>query len=166
MTAVAVLNIVFGGLGVLNGLFFVAGALTFMRELARQGVFEIPVERVAFALLALATGIVGLIAGIGILKLRPWARALSFAYAGLLILLCGLSFAFVPIIASIGTYDPGEVDADGLARLIVFGAIFLAIPLIYAPVLCIALSRSAWKATFTPAPPPLPKGEVGTAGAG
>ena len=151
MTAVAVLNIVFGSIGILNGLFLIAGAFFLMHELSRLDVFQIPVARLAFALLALATGIVGLIAGIGILKLRSWARTLSLVYAGLLIALCVLSFFTVPIIASIGTYDLRAIDGSGLARLIVFAAIYLAIPVIYAPVLCIVCSTPTWKLAFAKA---------------
>ena len=45
MTAIAVLNIVFGGLGILSGLFQLIGALALLYELLRLGVFEIPVVR-------------------------------------------------------------------------------------------------------------------------
>ncbi len=88
MTAIAVGNIFLGGLGILNGLFLVLGFLAFMYELLRLGVFEFPIARLAFPLLVLATGIVGLIAGIGIFMLRPWARVLSLVYGGLLIVSC------------------------------------------------------------------------------
>ena len=48
MTAIAVLNVIFGGLGILNGLFQVLGALALMYELLRLGVFEIPLEGVMY----------------------------------------------------------------------------------------------------------------------
>jgi hypothetical protein len=148
MTAIAVLNIIFGGLGILNGLFNVLGALALMRELLRLGVFQIPVARSAFSLLTLATGIVGLIAGIGMFALRPWARALSLVYAGLLILSCVFSFFAVPILASIGTYDIGSIDAYGLARLIIFSVIYVVMPVPYSLVLCVVFHKPAWKAAF------------------
>jgi hypothetical protein len=64
MTAIAVLNLIVGGLETLHGLFQVLGSLVLMSELLRLGIFEIPIARVTFSLLILATGIVGLIAGV------------------------------------------------------------------------------------------------------
>jgi hypothetical protein len=148
MTAIAVLNIIFGGIGILNGLFNVLGALALMYELLRLGVFEIPVARSAFSLLTLATGIVALIAGIGMFALRPWARALSLVYAVLLILSCVFSFFAIPILASIGSYDIGSIDAYGLARLILFSVIYVVVPVPYALLLCVVFNKPAWKAAF------------------
>ena len=148
MTAIAVVNIFFGGLGILNGLFLVLGFLAFMYELLRLGVFAFPIARLAFPLLVLATGIVGLIAGIGIFMLRPWARVLSLVYGGLLIVSCIGSFVAVPIIATIGTYDVGSIDAYGLVRLIIFSAIYVVIPVPYSLILWVIFYKSAWKTTF------------------
>ena len=151
MTAIAVVNIFFGGLGILNGLYLVLGFLALIYELLRLGVFEYPIARLPFPLLILATGIVGLVAGIGILVLRPWARALSLVYGGLLILSCVGSFVAVPIIATIGTYDVGSIDAYGLARLIIFSAIYVVIPVPYSLLLCVVFYKPAWKTTFAKA---------------
>lgn len=148
MTAIAVLNIIFGGVGILNGLYLVLGAFALMLELLRLDVFAIPAARLAFALLILATGIVGLIAGIGIFALRPWARALSLVYGSLLIFSSALSFFAVPIIASIGTYDIGSLSADGLTRLIIFGVIYVVFPAPYAFLLYVVFYKPAWKTTF------------------
>ena len=153
MTAIAVLTIIFGGLGILSGLFHVLGSLVLMYELLRLGVFEIPIAStysLAFSLLVLATGIVGLIAGIGMFALRPWARELSLVYGGLLILSSVFSFFTLPIMASIGTYDYdiGSIGASGLARLIIFGAIYLVLPALYPLLLCVVFFSPAWKITF------------------
>ena len=148
MTAIAVLSIIFGGVGILSGLFQLVGAFAMLHELWRLGVYEIPAPRFAFAFVLLATGVIGLVAGIGIFKLRPWARALSFVYAALLIASAALSYKMVPIIATIGTYDIGSVSADGLVRLIIFSLIYVVIPVPYALLLCLVLSKPAWKAAF------------------
>ena len=148
MTAIAVLNIILGGIGILNGLFLLLGALYLISELLRLGAFSIPIARLAFALLILATGVVGLIAGIGILRLRPWARALSLMYGGLLILSSVCSYLAVPIIATIGTYDIGSISAEGLVRLIIFSAIYVVLPVPYSLVLCIVFHKPAWKTIF------------------
>lgn len=156
MTAVAVLNIVFGGLVILMGLFLALGVLALLYEQSRLGVFEVPAARSALSILVLSTGIVGLVAGIGILALRPWARALSFAYAVLLLISCVLSSFLVPIISSLVTDDLRAVDGFNLARLAIFSTIDVALPVLYAPILFIVFSRPAWKATFAERVAPLP----------
>jgi hypothetical protein len=143
MPAIAVLNIIVGGLEILAGLFQLLGAIVLMLELSRQGVFHIPLVRLAFALLVLATGIVGLIAGIGLFSRRSWARPLSFVFAGLLILSAGFSCFLIPIIASIGTYDIGSLTTSALARLTLFAAIYVVVPVLYSLFLCATLRRSA-----------------------
>ena len=148
MTAIAVINIVSGVLGILIGLFHVLGTLVLMYELLRLGAFGIPIIRLALSLLALATGIVGLIAGIGMLALRPWVRALSLVYGGLLILSTVFSFFAVPIIATIGTYNVASLSAYNLARLIIFTAIYVVFPVLYSLTLCVVFHRPAWKAAF------------------
>lgn len=148
MTAIAVLNVIFGGLGILNGLFQVLGALALMYELLRLGVFEIPLARVTFSLLVLATGVVGLIAGIGMFAMRPWARALSLVFGGLLIFSCAFSFFTVPIIATIGAYDVSSISGYNLARLIIFSVIYVVLPVLYSIILCIVFYKPAWRLTF------------------
>jgi hypothetical protein len=148
MTAIAVLNIILGAIVILGGLFQLLGAIVFMYELLRLGAFEIPVGRLTFSLLLLATGIVGVIAGAGILRLRPWARPLSLVYAGLLILSAALSCFLIPILAAIGTYDFGAIDASGWVRLIIFAATYVVLPVPYALVLCLVVSKPAWKTAF------------------
>jgi len=148
MIVVAVLNMIFGCIGILNGLLLVAVVVTLMSRLAELGVPQIQVVRAGFAITALATGVLGVIAGIGVALLRPWGRTLSLIYGGLLIVIGVLSRFLVPLIASIGSYDVRTIDTTGLTRLIVFGAIYLALPVIHAPALFIAFSRPAWKAAF------------------
>jgi hypothetical protein len=148
MTAIAALNIIVGTLQILAGLFQLLGALVLMRELSRQGVFDIPLARVTFSLLILAAGVVGIIAGLGLFSLRPWARALSFVFAALLILSSVFSYFSVPILASIGTYDIGSISGSGLVRLVIFGAIYVVVPVVYSLVLCATLFSPAWKSTF------------------
>ena len=148
MTTIAVLNIVVGVIVILSGLFQLLGALALFWELLRMGIFDLPAIRLMFSFLLLATGIVGLIAGISMLSLRPSARELSLVIAGLLIFSAVLSFFIVPIIASIGTYDLGSISAGGLARLIIFCVIYVVLPVSYALLLLVAFGKSSWKSTF------------------
>ncbi len=95
MTVIAVLNIVVGGIEILAGLFPLRGALEWGVDM-----FIVPAALVAFALLIFATGAVGIIGGIGMLRLRSWARRSSLVFGGLLILVSGglltLISAFTP----------------------------------------------------------------------
>ena len=148
MTAIAVLNIILGGLGILNGLFQVLGFLVLMNNFLRLGVFEIPFGRLTFSLLVLATGIVGVIAGIGMWAPRPWARTFSLVFGGLLIVSAVFSFYSVPIIATIGTYDIRSIDTYGLERLIIFSLIYVILPVLYSILLCLVFCSPAWRAAF------------------
>jgi hypothetical protein len=144
MTAIAVLNIIIGAIVILAGLFQLLFALTLTYELLRLGAFELPAMRFMFAFLILATGIVGLIAGIGMLSLRPSARGLSLVFAGLLIVSAALSYFLIPIIASIGTYDLASISAEGLVRLIIFCVVYVVLPVSYALILFVVLNTRAW----------------------
>ncbi len=148
MTAIAVLNIALGVLEILNGLFQLIGSLVLIRELVRLGVFERPPARLLFSFLLVATGIVGLIAGIAMLALRPSARALSLVFGGLLILSAVCSYFTVPIITTIGTYDIGSLSTESFVRLVLFGVIHVVLPVSYSIFLFVVFSRSDWKATF------------------
>jgi hypothetical protein len=148
MTVIAVLNIIVGGLAILSGLFQGLGALMLMFELLRVGAFDIPVAHATFSLLLLATGIIGITAGIKMFALRASARPLSLAFAGLSILSAAFSFLTVPIIASIGTYDIGSLSSYNLARLTIFSVIYVVLPVSYAVVLCAVFYQPAWKAAF------------------
>ena len=148
MTAIAVLNIIFGGFEILKGLFHALGAIVLMLELWRVGAFDIPAGPVAFSLQLLATGIVGLVAGIGLFRLRSWARELSLVFAGLLILSCALSFLTLPILASIGSYDVGSLTSSDLARLTLFVVFHAVFPMSYALLLCVVFHKPAWKTAF------------------
>jgi hypothetical protein len=148
MTAIAVLNIIVGVIVILAGLFQLLFALTLTYELLRLGAFELPAMRFMFSFLILATGIVGLIAGIGMLLLRPSARDLSLVFAGLLIVSAVLSYFFIPIIASIGTYDLHSISAEGLVRLVVFCVAYVVLPVSYAVILFVVFSTRSWKSAF------------------
>ena len=149
MTAIAVLNIVVGVIVILAGLFQLLFALTLTYELLRLGAFELPAMRFLFSFLILAAGIVGLSAGIGMLSLRPSARDLSLAFAGLLIVSAVLSYFAIPIIDSIGTYDLDSISAEGWVRLIIFCVVYVVVPVSYALLLFIVFSTSWWKAAFS-----------------
>src|SRR5690242_8150763 len=86
MTVIAVLNILVGGIEIVAGLFPLRNALVWMYEEWLTVIFVIPAALLAFALLVLAAGTIGIIAGIGTLRLRPSARRSSLLFGGLLLL--------------------------------------------------------------------------------
>jgi hypothetical protein len=149
MTVIAVLNIVVGGIAILAGLSQLLGALYDKWE----GIFAIPAGIVAFGLLILAAGIVGIIAGIAMLGLHSWARRLSLAFGGLLIMVVGgvliLAAVFtpfiIPVIAAYGTYDLDPLRSHDLT---LFAVIYAVLPVSYALVLCVVFRTPAWRATF------------------
>jgi hypothetical protein len=148
MTAIAVLNIAVGVIVILGGLFQLLFALTLTYELLRMGAFELPAMRFMFAFLILATGILGLIAGIRMLSLHPSARALSLVFAGLLVVSAVLSYFAIPIITSIGTYDLRSISAEGSVRLIIFCVVYVVLPVSYGVILFVVFSRPSWKVAF------------------
>ena len=148
MTAIAVLNIAFGGLGIVNGLFHLLGFFILLYELLRLGVFELPVARLAVALLILGTGIVGLIAGIGVFRLRPWARALSLVYGGLFLVSSVVPFV-AGVVASYGAADFAKFTTYDVVRTIITSVIYVAIPVPYSLILFVVFRKSAWNAAFS-----------------
>jgi hypothetical protein len=154
MTAIAVLNVIVGGLVILTGLFRLFGSGVLIYELTKFNVFDMGallhsvLPRLAFALLVLAAGVAGLIAGIGMFALHPWSRTLSLLCGVLLILSAAFSYLIVPIIATIGTYNVTAIDSAGLVRLIVTSTIYVVLPVAYAIVLFVVFHRPAWRSTF------------------
>ena len=156
MTVIGVLNLVFGGLGILSALFEVLAALVgIRRSILIEGFMGIPgisgneetimLKLLEFALFALAVSTVGVIAGIGIFRMRPWARAASLIYAGLWALNAGVLLLF-PVQAP-------KPDANASATIIghVVGICF---GLSYPIILFILFQKPNWKAAFATRPTP------------
>jgi hypothetical protein len=152
MTVIAILSILVGGIEILAGVFPLWSALDMIYYEGWTVIVAIPAGLIAFALLLFAAGTVGGIAGLGTFRLRSSARRLSLMFGGLLLLVpigcLMLISAFtpfiMPIIASIGSYDP---SVDRVA-MIAFAVVYLGLPAFYAVVLFIAFNRPAWQATF------------------
>ncbi len=123
MTAIAVLNVILGGIEILNGLFLLLGALSLMAELLRLGAFHIQIARWVQSP-DFGDGSVGLVAGTGISDcargraIEPCLRwtAVPFVCAFL---------PYRPCYATIGSYDMGSISTDALVRLIICGAIYV-----------------------------------------
>ncbi len=97
MTVIGILNFVFGGLGCVFSLLMVLGGGAFalfgsaMEEAAAaegmstDGLAEATAGGGMFMLLGLVGMVLGvllIVAGVGVMKVRPWGRTCSLAYAG------------------------------------------------------------------------------------
>ena len=154
MTAIGILNLVFGGLGIISALFEVLAALAGIRRgILIEGFMGIPgisddqraimLRMLEFGIFALAVSTVGVVAGIGIFRMAAWARAVSLVYAGLWALNAGILFLF-PV-------QPATPDANGSGTIIgrVVGICF---GLSYPIILFILFQKPNWKAAFARQP--------------
>jgi hypothetical protein len=154
MTVIGVLNLVFGGLGIISALFEVLAALAGIRRaIVIEGFMGIPgisadqraimLKMLEFALFALAVSTVGVIAGIGIFRMRAWTRAASLIYAGLWALNAGI-LLFFPVQA---TTPDANVSATIIGRVV--GICF---SLSYPIILFTLFQKPNWKAAFARQP--------------
>lgn len=130
MTAIGVLNIIFGALGTLVCTLMVLGAGLLAAGGASMGGNEGTAAATAGGLMlligigALACNLLLFISGIGVLKLAPWGRSLGIAYGILGIVIYGATLA-----------------TGGLS---LFNVAFLG----YSVLLLALFFRPAWKAAF------------------
>ncbi len=141
MTAIGILNFVFGGLGCVFSLLMVlgGGAFAFLGSAMEEAAAAEGMSTEGFGEAAatggamfMLLGLVGLvlsvlliIAGVGVMKVRPWGRTCSLAYAGSKIIL-GIGAAII------GGF--GFVTIMGFVYPVVLGVLF---------------TRPAWKAAFS-----------------
>jgi len=146
MTVIALLNMVFGGYGMIVGLYGVTLAHAMFSSSLRMSAFSqllhLLIVALGFSVLVLATGIIGLVAGISIFSLRPWARALSLLY-GALFVVTGITSSVINNVAS-----PDQSMVLAIATTLV---IYLPYPII----LYVVFYKPTWKATFTPVSAPV-----------
>ncbi len=147
MTTIGVLNIVLGGFGIIFALFGILAALEGIRRgLVIEGFMGIPgisaeqreimLKMLEFALFALVGNTVGVIAGIGILRMAAWARVVSLVYAGLWVLQDGILLLL-------------PVQADGSASDTIIGRLVGAcLGFSYLIILFILFKRPNWKDAF------------------
>lgn len=131
----AVLYIVLGGIGLLVALLFFFGGATLativgMSAPPEDAAVAVPVVGVVGTLVAavlLLCSLPGVIAGWGLLKLRPWARVLGIVLAALAI----LSFFAFPFTTAVGIYGLWVLLTKDTERL--FNAAAAATPAAVPP---------------------------------
>ncbi len=163
VTVFGVLNIIFGSLGILcTPLSMVT---LFSPGASQNPVLKImqdnPVFRIwmiTAAILGVIAAIVLLAAGIGLLRLRPWARTLSIGYgvyaivAGLIGMVFNVIYVILPLLSQPGHQAPFAAGAIG-------GVIGGCVGLAYPVLLIIFMTRPHIRLAFanadtvTPLPP-------------
>ena len=144
MTTIAILNFIFGGVGLLACLFGLVAANSFMPSptltLGTKGT-QAGMLLLAISLLSLPSVGAAIVSGIGILKLAPWARTWTFVYA-----ILGILGTFIGLVltAEIQKLSPNPQASNPLLTII-FGCIYPAI-LLYL------INTRRWKETFSDAP--------------
>ena len=133
MTAVAIFNFVFGGVGLLACFFGLVAANSFKGTHAGMLLL-------AISLLSLPSAGAAIVSGVGILKLARWARTWTFVYAILSIL---GTFIGLALTAEIQKLSP-DPQASNPLLTIVLGCIYPAI-LLYL------INTRRWKETFSDA---------------
>lgn len=137
MTAVGVLNIVFGGIFIITSLI----AIMMVNARLSQGLSDWnAIKLLGQGLLSLAVGIVGLIAGIVVLRLIFWGRIMSLIFAGMWVLYALLA-TFFPV-------STGASETSGATFDIIGRVIGLLISLVYPVILYRLFQRPQWKAAF------------------
>ncbi len=140
MTVIGILNFVFGGLGCVGSLLLVLGGGAFALfgsaiedAAAAEGVSTEGLAEAAatgggmfmlLGLVGIVLGVLLIIAGIGVMKVRPWGRTFSLAYAGLKIIFGALA---------------GFIAGFGFGTIMGF---------VYTVVLGVLFMTPRWKAAF------------------
>ncbi len=132
MTVIGILNFVFGGLGCVGSLLMVlgGGAVAFLGSAVEdaaaaggtstEGLAEAAAAGggmfMLLGLVGMVLGVLLIIAGVGVMKVRPWGRTCSLAYAGSKIIL-GIGAAFI------GGFGFGTIM--GFVYPVVLGVLFM-----------------------------------------
>ena len=163
VTVFGILNIVFAGFGIV-GIVFAAMLFTVVGSNSNNPVVQIIQDNPGFATWMKISVVLGFIvslallaAGIGLLKLQPWARTISIIYGiySLIMVPVGtvVNYIYVtrPMIEQAqGTQGPAAAGAIGGAIGGMIGGCF---GLIYPVLLLIFMFRSNVVAAFRPPPP-------------
>ena len=134
MTVIAILNFIFGAVGLLACLFGLVAANSFLPN--RAGILLL-----AISLLSLPTAGAAIVSGVGILKLAPWARMWTLVYAILGIL---GTFIGLALTAQIQKLAPNPEASNPLLTII--------LGCVYPVILLYVINTRRWKETFSNAP--------------
>ena len=134
MTIIAILNFIFGAVGLLACVFGLVAANSFMPN--RAGMLLL-----AISLLSLPSAGAAFVSGIGILKLAPWARTWTLVYAILGIL---GTFMGLAVTAEIQKLSPDPQASNPLLTII--------LGCVYPAILLYLVNTRRWKETFSSAP--------------
>jgi len=129
MTTVAILNLILAGYPMLL-------ALLSLNDLPRR----LPDIFAVLVLLWLANGVIGILAGVGVLKLSAWGKTMSLVFAGTNVLI----FILFLMVEILRLSSQSELGLDWPLWLVHFIAY-----LIYCVTLRVLFQKSNWKHTFS-----------------
>jgi cytochrome bd-type quinol oxidase subunit 2 len=146
MTAISVLNFVFGGWGVLGALYVIIITNSMMSNPLMsfaQGASQMAALQLLQGILRLGVGAVAIVAGIGLILVAPWGRGWTLAYAilGIVNIVMSTIIALVQTNGKIGT---GAAAIGAVIVCVIVGVIGC----IYPVVLLSFLRSAKWKEAF------------------
>lgn len=149
ITVFGVLNIVFGALGVLGTCFSILDF--FLPLVPMPPIIEEPgpvlrAYSLGSSVLHFIASIVLVVAGIGLLKLRPWARIMSIGYGIYDIVSCLINMVVGPIMMSRMVVEMGESEV--VVAVVIAGILGPCVGLIYPILLIIFMCREAAVTAF------------------
>lgn len=156
-TVFGVINIIFGAMGILGAIAaFALMAATASGALPQPDLpeaFQNPMIQTSQSVSNVISGILSIaliVAGVGLLKFRPWGRSMSIWIAivnlVLLVLMIGLQIAILaPAAGDMSNLDPSNPEEMALVGGVVGGVVGGCFGSIYPIVTLIFMNRSAFK---------------------
>lgn len=144
LTAIAIMNLSFGALGVIVALTAIVAASA---QMSRTFVSDSETGLLFLGLFInicnLANSGLGIASGFGLLRVKPWGRLAALAYATVWILSTIVGHFLSIIVAKFKSLPPDQMQME-----IVMLAASVALTLIYPIILITLLNRQTWKRQF------------------
>jgi len=139
MTAVAVADFIFGGIGVFANLWAIMVCFAFLSHSFVLGrAAQILVLNLGYALYGLVCGGLLIGAGVGVLNVARWGRTLSLVYVGLSVF-GSVAYLFVPALDGSGRDNVGFLIGKIVGSLL---------RLTYPVILLVVFHKPRWKQAF------------------
>ncbi len=157
-----ILNIVLGGLGILSLLLMIPLQRLSQHAAAGNPVLKLMQENANYALfmkvsmlLGIIASVVLLLAGVGLLQVKPWARYLSIGYAvyGIIAAIVGAvaNVVFLSPLVEQASRMPMNAERGAMIGSMVGGTIGGCVSVVYPVILLIFMFRANVKAAMKPA---------------
>jgi len=143
ITVFAILNFVFGGLGLLYALFSIVVSMNLS---ITGGSAQTSAILLVSAMLSIVVGTLAILSGIGLIKVASWGRGCTLAYG--LVAMIG-AFLYIGVMLAIHFPNGNNTQiSDAKVMTCVWILIGGALRFLYALVLLLYLRSSKWKEAF------------------